>query len=48
MQDFGDQEWKTMVCIETANIGSNAISLDPGETHTMTAELEVLPIADAR
>ena len=48
MQDFGDQEWQTMVCIETANIGSNAISLEPGEMHTMTADLEVLPSADAR
>lgn len=48
MQDFGDQEWQTMVCIETANIGSNAIWLEPGEMHTMTAELEALPIADAR
>jgi D-hexose-6-phosphate mutarotase len=48
MQDFGDQEWQTMVCIETANIGSNAISLEPGEMHTMTADLEVLPSVDAR
>ena len=41
MPDFGDDEWPGMVCIETANVGANAIQLQPGEEHTTVAELEV-------
>ena len=37
MPDFGDDEWQKMLCIESANVGDNAISLHPGETHIMTA-----------
>lgn len=36
MSDFGDSEWTQMVCVETCNIRSNAINLEPGETHTMS------------
>lgn len=41
MSDFGDNEWPEMVCIETANIGSSAIVLAPGQSHTTTAVIEV-------
>ncbi len=41
MPDFGNDEWPGMVCIETANVASNAIRLQPGEKHTTKAELEV-------
>lgn len=37
MADFGDDEWPQMLCIETANTGTNAVTLAPGATHTMTA-----------
>lgn len=37
MADFGDDEWPNMVCIETANVGRTAITLLPGQSHTMTA-----------
>jgi len=37
MPDFGDEEWTGMVCIETANVGDSSITLQPGESHTMTA-----------
>lgn len=40
MSDFGDKEWPSMVCIETANVADNALTLDPGASHTMTAMLE--------
>jgi glucose-6-phosphate 1-epimerase len=42
MPDFGDQEWQQMVCIETANVGPNAVELLPGETHSTVAEIRVL------
>ena len=37
MPDFGADEWTGMVCVETANVLSDAITLAPGETHTMSA-----------
>lgn len=37
MPDFGDDEWKEMLCIESANVGECAITLSPGQTHAMTA-----------
>jgi len=41
MADFGDDEWPGMVCVETANVRTGAITLAPGETHLMTARIEV-------
>lgn len=41
MADFGDDEWPGMLCIETANAGPNAIELDPGQQHSMTAVISM-------
>ena len=41
MADFGDDEWPLMVCIETANVAENRITLTPGESHTTTAVVSV-------
>ncbi len=41
MPDFGDNEYPEMVCVETANCGPNALSLAPGQTHTMTTRIGV-------
>jgi D-hexose-6-phosphate mutarotase len=35
MKDFGDGEYKSMVCVETANADTDVISLAPGDTHTL-------------
>jgi glucose-6-phosphate 1-epimerase len=40
MADLGD-EWPHFVCVEAANIRANAITLQPGEQHTMTATIRV-------
>jgi D-hexose-6-phosphate mutarotase len=37
LPDFGDDEWPGMLCVETANAGANAITLAPGQTHSMRA-----------
>lgn len=42
MSDFGDDEWTGMVCIETGNVGADAVQLSPGQQHTTQAEIEVL------
>jgi glucose-6-phosphate 1-epimerase len=39
MADFGDDEWPSMLCIETANASDNAVTLAPGQSHTMTATI---------
>jgi glucose-6-phosphate 1-epimerase len=37
MPDFGDDEWPRMLCVETANVGENAVTLPPGRRHVMRA-----------
>ena len=38
LADLGDDEWHQMVCVEGANILDAAISLAPGESHTMASD----------
>ena len=37
MPDFGDDEWPRMLCIETANVAENAVTVAPGRRHVMRA-----------
>jgi glucose-6-phosphate 1-epimerase len=39
MADFGDEEWRGMVCVETANVKADAVTLAPGAEHTMSARI---------
>lgn len=39
MPDFDDHEWPGMLCIETANAADDAVTLAPGDTHVMEAEI---------
>ncbi len=39
MEDFGDDEWPGMVCIETANAHVNAVTLDPGSEHVISTTI---------
>lgn len=41
MADFGDDEWPGMVCIETANVGENAVTIKPKTSHSMKAVVRV-------
>lgn len=41
MQDFGDDEWRGMLCVETANVGARAVTVHPGERHVMAARLTI-------
>jgi len=40
MTDFGDDEYRGMVCVETANAGEDFIRLAPGDRHTIRAEIQ--------
>ena len=41
MPDFGDDEWPAMVCVETANVGANRVTLAPGERHRIRTDITV-------
>jgi glucose-6-phosphate 1-epimerase len=41
MPDFGDDEWPSMLCIETCNVRQNAVTIAPGHSHAMFAVLRV-------
>jgi glucose-6-phosphate 1-epimerase len=41
MPDYGDDEWREMVCLEAANALEDAITLDPAAEHTMSARYSV-------
>jgi D-hexose-6-phosphate mutarotase len=41
MPDFGDDEWPNMLCIETCNVRDHAVTIKPGQSHTMGAVVSV-------
>lgn len=41
LTDLADDEWRDMVCVETANVGRSAVRLQPGEIHVMRARIGV-------
>ena len=41
MADLGGDEWPRMLCVEGGNILMSALSLNPGESHTMTITIRV-------
>ena len=41
MADLGGDEWPRMICAEGGNILMSAVSLNPGESHTMTITIRV-------
>jgi len=44
MADFGDDEYRSMVCVETANAAEDAVTLDPGEVGEVTAVIGLRPL----
>ena len=45
MSDFGDDEWPHMLCIEGGNLRDSAVSLEPGQSHTMRYSVHVEALA---
>lgn len=41
MSDMAPDDWKGMICVETANAADNAIHLPPGAFHKLTASIRV-------
>ncbi|MBI3870118.1 MAG: D-hexose-6-phosphate mutarotase [Verrucomicrobia bacterium] len=42
LSDFGDEEYRGMVCVESGNVGRDAISLPPGASHSLGVEVTVV------
>jgi glucose-6-phosphate 1-epimerase len=40
--DMGPDGYRTMVCVETANAGTDTVTLAPGASHTLTAAYRVV------
>ena len=43
LSDLGDDEWPSMLCIETANAADNRVTLAPGARHRMRAVIRTEP-----
>lgn len=41
MPDFGDDEWPSMLCIETCNVRQNALTIAPGQSQALGAIIRV-------
>lgn len=41
MSDMAPDEWREMICVETANAAENAVHLPAGESHKTTATIRV-------
>jgi len=39
MQDFGDEEYQQMVCVESGNVAANRVKLGPGQTSRLKVKL---------
>lgn len=44
MSDLGLDEWQKMLCAEAANILTDAVTLPPGDNHTLTVTISVSPL----
>lgn len=43
MADLGDDDWLRLVCVETGNAADDLVTLPPGATHRMSAEIAIEP-----
>jgi glucose-6-phosphate 1-epimerase len=43
LPDFGKDEWRQMVCVETAAVGSDAVRLEPGAEHALSTTVRIIP-----
>jgi len=44
MPDFGNDEFRQMICVETGNVSENRITLPAGKSCAMKAEISALPL----
>jgi glucose-6-phosphate 1-epimerase len=44
LSDLGDDEWRTMACVEASNMRAYPVDLAPGQQHTMKTVIQVTAI----
>ena len=44
LSDLGDEEWRTMACVEASNMRVYPVDLAPGQQHTMKTVITVAPL----
>jgi D-hexose-6-phosphate mutarotase len=44
MPDFGEEEFKQMVCVESGNVAENRVTLPAGKSNTLKVEIGTLPL----
>lgn len=42
MKNFGDDEWRNMVCVETANVLEHAVTLEADTSHTLMTRISIV------
>lgn len=45
MPDFGEEEYTTMICVESGNVASDRITLQPGGTARLKVTLSSAPLS---
>jgi glucose-6-phosphate 1-epimerase len=45
LPDLADDAWREMLCVESANVGEDALKLQPHEAHVMETTLSIEPLA---
>ncbi|MFQ5470808.1 MAG: D-hexose-6-phosphate mutarotase [Gammaproteobacteria bacterium] len=45
MADMGENDYLHMLCVETANVANNSLTLNPGESHEMSVSYSVSRVA---
>jgi glucose-6-phosphate 1-epimerase len=48
MADFGDDEYGSMVCVETANADSDTVTVSPGQQHRLCTKISVELLNEAQ
>jgi glucose-6-phosphate 1-epimerase len=44
LSDLGDEEWRTMACVEASNMRVYPVDLAPGQQHTMKTVITLAPL----
>jgi glucose-6-phosphate 1-epimerase len=44
MKDLAPEDWRHFLCVETCNVGTNSVRLEPGHSHRMTSLVSVMPL----
>jgi glucose-6-phosphate 1-epimerase len=44
MPDFANDEYQRMVCVESGNVSSNAVKLEPGKSSTLQVKISTAPL----